>query len=141
MKVALLTAQSRVSPVFETTSTWLVIHATSSKCNICSTQRFSALNEINMVNELLEENIEMIICGAIPYYLEKILINHGCEVLAFIAGDVDEVIEALNLNLLDKPKFKMPGCQKRKKRGKNSFCKKNVNQFLHSTTGKSQCKM
>ena len=60
----------------------------------------------------------MIICGALPYYLEKLLINQGCEVMAFITGEIDEVIEALHLNLLDQPEFKMAGCQKRKKRGK-----------------------
>ena len=124
MKVALLTAQSRVAPVFETTSTWLIINATPTECHISSTHRFSAQNEIDMINELLKEGIEMMICGALPYYLEKILINHGCEVFAFIAGEIDEVIEALHLDILDKPKFKMPGCQKRKQRGKNSFCKR-----------------
>ena len=122
MKVALLTAQSRVAPVFETTSTWLLINATPTECNISSRHRFSAQNEIDMINELLKEGVEMIICGALPYYLEKILISHGCEVFAFIAGEIDEVIEALHLNVLDKPEFKMPGCQKRKRR-KNSFCK------------------
>ncbi|MCG6200837.1 NifB/NifX family molybdenum-iron cluster-binding protein [Psychromonas antarctica] len=128
MKVALLTAQSRVSPVFETTSTWLIIDATPSECSIVNTFHFNTQNEIDMTNELLKENVEMIICGAIPYYLEKILINQGCEVFSFIAGDVDEVIEALHLNLLDKPKFSMPGCQKRRKRGKKRFCQRAVNQ-------------
>ena len=69
-----------------------------------------------MANELLAENIEQIICGAIPYYLEKRLMNQGCEVSAFISGEVDQVIEAFNLNLLDKAEFKMPGCQKRRVR-------------------------
>ena len=122
MKVALLTALSRVSPVFETTSTWLMIDATADQCNISNTQHFHAQNELDMAKELIQNNIEMVICGAIPFYLEKNLIDQGCEVFAFIAGEVDEVIEALHLNQLDKPEFKMPGCQKRKKRGNNSFC-------------------
>jgi len=129
MKVALLTTQSRVAPVFENTSTWLLVEATVDTCNICSTHTFNAHNELDMVNELLNEDIEMIICGALPYYLEKILINQGCEVFAFIAGEIEEVKEALHLNLLDAPKFKMPGCQKRKKRrGKNPFCRNAINQ-------------
>jgi len=128
MKVALLAAQSRVSPVFETTSTWLIIDATPNECNICGTHHFNAQNEVDMVNELLKENVEIVICGAIPYYLERILINQGCEVFAFTAGEIDEVIEALHLNQLDKSKFRMPGCQKREKRGKNSLCQYAVNQ-------------
>jgi predicted Fe-Mo cluster-binding NifX family protein len=128
MKVALLTAQSRVSPVFETTSTWLVINATPVECNISDTHHFNTQNETDMVNELLMAGVEMVICGALPFYLEKLLINQGCEVFAFIAGEVDEVIEALHLNILDKPQFKMPGCQKRKKRGRNASCKNAIHQ-------------
>lgn len=123
MKIALLTAHSRVSPVFETALTWLVIEASPNKCNICAERLFIQKNEMAMAHQLLAENVEMIICGAIPYYLEKVLIDQGCEVFSFIAGEVDEIIEALHLNQLDKPKFRMPGCQKRKKREKNVSCR------------------
>jgi len=128
MKVALLTAQSRVSPVFETTSSWLIINATPSECAIGSTHSFNTQNEVEMANELLVENIELVICGAIPYYLEKILINQGCEVFSFIAGEINHVINALHLNTLDSPEFRMPGCQKRKRRGRNPSCQHSVNQ-------------
>jgi len=128
MKVALLIAQSRVSPVFETTSSWLIIDATSSECGIESTGYFKTQNEVEMANELLVENIELVICGAIPYYLEKILINQGCEVFSFIAGEIDDVINALHLNTLDSPEFRMPGCQKSKRRGRNPSCQHSVTQ-------------
>ena len=123
MKVALLTTQSRVAPVFATATTWLKIEATATTCEICSSHHFENEDEADKSDELLAQGIELIICGAIPYYLEKILINQGCELFSFIAGEVDQVLEALHLNLLDKPKFKMPGCQKRKKRGGNPLCK------------------
>lgn len=123
MKVALLTTQSRVAPVFATATTWLKIEATVTTYEICSSHYFKNEDEADKSNELLAQEIELIICGAIPYYLEKILINQGCKLFSFIAGDVDQVLKALHLNLLDKPKFKMPGCQKRKKRGENTLCK------------------
>ncbi|WP_435234725.1 hypothetical protein ACR30L_13270 [Psychromonas sp. PT13] len=121
MKVALLTTQSRVSPVFETTQTWIAINASLTECNIQETHYFNSQNETEMVDELLKENVEMVICGALPFYIEESLINQGCEVFAFIAGDVNDVVDALNMNILDRPKFKMPGCQKRKRR-RNNFC-------------------
>lgn len=127
MNVALLIAQSRVSPVFETTSTFLIVDASLSEYSRGNIHYFNTQNEVAMVNELLAHNIDLVICGAIPYYLEKILINQGCDVFSFIAGEVDEVIAALHLNLLDKPKFKMPGCKKRKQRGKNPFCQRALN--------------
>ena len=123
MKVAILTTHSRVSPVFETALTWLVIEATLNECNICTEQVFHHKNEMGMAQELLDEQVEMVICGAIPYYLEKTLIYQGCEVFSFIAGEIDDILDALHLNQLDNPKFSMPGCQKRKKREKNSLCK------------------
>lgn len=124
MKVALLTAQSRVAPVFTTANTWLMIEACATKCEIVSSHHFTSEVEIDRCEELLAQQIDLIICGAIPYCLEKILINQGCELFSFIAGDVDQVVEALHLNLLDQPTFKMPGCQKRKKRGTNPLCRK-----------------
>ncbi|WP_413700435.1 hypothetical protein ACLKMH_00630 [Psychromonas sp. KJ10-10] len=123
MKVALLTAHSRVSPVFETALTWVLIEATASKCNICAEKPFIERNEMAMAQELLNGNVEMVICGAIPYYLEKTLILQGCEVFSFLVGQVNDIVEALHLNQLDSPKFTMPGCQKRKKRENNRLCK------------------
>lgn len=128
MKVALLTAHSRISPFFASTSIWLKVKVTENECLICSTEHFQTSNEFDMINELLEQNIEMIVCGAIPYYLEKIAINQGCDIFSFIAGDIDDVINALHQKELDNPKFRMPGCQKRKKRGKNIFCRHNNGQ-------------
>ena len=118
MKVALLTAQSRISPVFETTCNWFVINANETGCFISDSYCFDQQSEVEMVNEILAKDIQLLICGAIPYYLEKLLIAQGCEVFSFIAGDIEEVIQALGCNLLDSPKFKMPGCKKRKRRGK-----------------------
>lgn len=119
MKIALLTTMgSRVSPVFETTQDWLNIKKTESAARIVTRHSFNNKTEIEMADELLSENIELIICGAIPYYLERILVKQGCEVISFISGEITEVIEALHLNILDTAKFKMPGCQKRKHRGK-----------------------
>lgn len=123
MKVALLTLQSRVSPVFETTCSWLVIDANEEQCVICGTYYFNAQNEMEMANELLLKDIQLLVCGAIPCYLEKLLIDQGCEVLSFIAGEIDDVIQALGCNLLDIPKFKMPGCKKNKRRCRNLFKK------------------
>lgn len=127
MKVALLTTHSRVAPVFETSLTWWLINATPQACKLIKKLDFNTQNEIEKANELLNTGVEMVICGAIPYYLEKILINQGCEVFAFTAGEVDEVVEALHLNQLDTPKFRMPGCQKRAKRGNNPCCKRIAN--------------
>lgn len=121
MKVALLIAHGRVSPVFETTLTWQLIDATPTQYEVKGMRYFNNQNETDMVNELLKQDVEMIICGALPFYIEEYLISQGCEVFAFIAGDVNEVVTALHLNILDRPKFKMPGCQKRKKR-RNNVC-------------------
>ena len=129
MKVAILTNQSRVSPVFETACSSLVIDVIESQCVIRSIYFFKSKNEIEMVSELLNKNIQQLICGAIPYYLEQLLIDQGCDVLSFIAGDLNEVIQALRKDLLNTPQFKMPGC-KNKQRRKKGGCKRNASQLL-----------
>ena len=120
MKVAILTAQSRISPVFETTSRWLVINVNNHQCTFCGTYSFVAQDEVGMSNELLTKEIQLLICGAIPCYLEKQLTEQGCVVMSFIAGDIDEVVHALCHKKLEyNPKFSMPGCKKCKQHHKN----------------------
>ena len=114
MKIALLKAQTRVSPVFETTCSALIVESVKDQCEILSTYSFTSQNEIEMVDELLSKNIQLVICGAIPSYLEKRLIDEECRVLSFIAGEIDEVLQAMCCGLLEDSKFKMPGCKKRK---------------------------
>ena len=128
MKVALLIAHSRVSPVFETTSNALFFNLIGNECVESATYHFITQDEQEMVNQLLNNHIELLICGAIPYYLEKILTNQGCEVISFIAGEKNEIMQALCLNQLDKSQFKMPGCHKRKQRKKNLFCQRSTAQ-------------
>ena len=128
MKVALLSAEPRISPVFETTRCSLMVEITEKRSERLNTYYFISENEVEMANELLTQGAQLIVCGAIPYYLEKMLISQNCEVIPFVAGDIEEVLEALCCDSLDSSTYKMPGCQKRQQRKKQPFCKKNVSQ-------------
>ena len=127
MKVALLTAHSRVSPVFEATCRWLMIEATEHKQEILESYYFESKNETDMANELLNKGIQLLVCGAIPYYLERLLVKRGCNVFSFIAGDLDKILQALRDDQLSDPKFKMPGCKRRMHQKENNFCHSRIN--------------
>ena len=113
MKIALLTAGTRVAPVFANVTTYLLINNKKPLSANIETYQFHTQNEFEMANELLIQ-VELVICGAIPYYLEKFLISQGCAVLSFIAGEAEDVFDAYQQGNLDTAAFKMPGCKKRK---------------------------
>jgi predicted Fe-Mo cluster-binding NifX family protein len=63
--------------------------------------------------ELSELGIHVLICGAISKIHEDMIETQGIEVISFISGDIDQVIESYINDELDLIKFSMPGCCKR----------------------------
>ena len=52
----------------------------------------------------------MLICGAISRVLAEMVTAAGIEVLAYVTGDIDDVLEAYRGGELGQPQFAMPGC-------------------------------
>ena len=62
------------------------------------------------VNQLVSSGIEVIICGAISRPLAATLTASNVEVIPFVSGTVDEVLEAYLDKRLAEPQFLQPGC-------------------------------
>ncbi|OQY19684.1 MAG: hypothetical protein B6I36_03370, partial [Desulfobacteraceae bacterium 4572_35.1] len=59
---------------------------------------------------LRQQQVQVLVCGAMTRYTSRYAQGMGIEVFPFIAGDQQEVITSwLNQNLQDN-KFSMPGC-------------------------------
>lgn len=67
------------------------------------------------VDRLQTLKIETLICGAISAPLREELVARGVRVIAFVAGDVDEVLLAFAAEMLPDPRFSMPGCGGRRR--------------------------
>ncbi|MGV7235810.1 MAG: NifB/NifX family molybdenum-iron cluster-binding protein [Nitrosomonadaceae bacterium] len=62
------------------------------------------------VNQLKNLEVDVLICGAISRALAEMIMSSGIEVIAYITGNVNEVLEAYKGGQLDQSQFIMPGC-------------------------------
>ncbi len=65
--------------------------------------------------EVVNLEIQVLICGAISYPLERTLAAAGVRVIGFTCGDLEEVIGAFFNGSLTQPCFRMPGWTPREK--------------------------
>ena len=65
--------------------------------------------------EVTSLEIQILICGAISYPLERALAAAGVRVIGFTCGDLEEVIGAFLNGSLIQPCFRMPGWVPREK--------------------------
>jgi len=54
--------------------------------------------------------IDVLVCGAISRVLANMVTTSGIQVLPYVTGQVDDVLQAYLTGQLVKPEFSMPGC-------------------------------
>ena len=112
MKIALPVWENRVAPVFDAADQWILCLADGKTWTLGAIKDFPSSSPERKVQELLDQEVSLLICGALPYRLERFLTESGCGVISFIAGDTDEVLQAWSENQLDNSRFSMPGCRR-----------------------------
>ena len=110
MKIAIPTWNGRVSPVFDTASRLLVVEISKES----EVARFETdISEYFIPSKsmrLTGLGIDTLICGAISRPLAYMITTAGIMLIPWIAGQVDEVLQAFLTNTLFDPRFIMPGC-------------------------------
>ncbi|MBN1276574.1 MAG: dinitrogenase iron-molybdenum cofactor biosynthesis protein [Deltaproteobacteria bacterium] len=117
MKLALAEWQGRVSPVFDVSRHILVVVVRE---GVVVGRREEYLEDapILKAKRLASMEIDHLICGAISRPLAGLIGSYGIKMIPFVAGEVEEVIEAFLSGMLPAPDMAMPGCC-----GRNiSFC-------------------
>ena len=110
MKAALTVWDGRVSPVFDVSREAVILTidhgAVAARCSRNIETPTAALK----VDRLMDLGIETLICGAISEPLHRELTARGVRVLGFVAGEIEEVIQAFIAGTLPAPGLSMPGC-------------------------------
>ena len=119
MKTAITVWMGRISPVFDVAGKAILLDREN-----CMEQELtlSAGNGMADVDRLVQSGVSTLICGAISAPLLGYARSSGVEVIPFIAGDIQAVIDAWQAGELDKPEFRMPGC------GRGRCCRRRNNQ-------------
>ena len=110
MKIAIPICNDCVSNVFDFAANVLLVDIENnneiSRCQIPLQSR--SLPE--RVGQLKSLEVDVLICGAISRVLANMVIASGIEVLPYVIGRIDDVLEAYFTNQLINPQFMMPGC-------------------------------
>ena len=109
-RIAVPVYNGRVSPVFDTAQRLLVIEAENAGEVGRSERTIALLFPPQRAQWLAEQAVNTLICGAISMPLANMIQFHGIRLLPWVAGNLEEVIQAYFAGNLQMPRFAMPGC-------------------------------
>lgn len=112
MKTAFAVWNNRIAPVFDVTRRVIIVDS-ESKGPAAQTQ--ATLPDdlpLQKALQLSQLGADKLVCGAISRALQAMLTARGIRVIPFVAGDVQEIINAWNRQNFDQSAFAMPGCRR-----------------------------
>ncbi len=110
MNVAFTVWGNRISPVFDSAQTLLVVKIREDQVVDKQIHLFQTILFAKCLKMLDELDVQVLICGALCEGPAKILESRNIEVIPFITGEVEEIlqwyVQGKDLNT-----FAMPGCR------------------------------
>jgi len=107
MKSAIAVWNMRVAPVFDCARCFLVLEPGVDGTH---DERRVTLPKGGALQFILNNGIERLVCGAISLESEQELLGRGIEVVSFVAGPLQDVLDAISVGALVEKRFSMPGC-------------------------------
>ena len=108
-RIALHHWQDRIAPVFDVGGRILLLPEGGGEREEHVLVRDEPLHR---TEDLLRLGVGTLICGAISRPMQEAVLAGGINVVGFVAGDLEQVIEAWERGNLDET-FDMPGCRGR----------------------------
>jgi predicted Fe-Mo cluster-binding NifX family protein len=101
----------RVSPVLDTAESLLVVDGGA--VAEARTVRLEGRDVQQRAREIGEVGLDVLVCGAVSRPLSLALAAVGVRVVAWISGQVEDVLRAYQAGELGRPRYLMPGCRRR----------------------------
>ena len=117
MKIAIPICEDCVSNVFDFASKLLLVEIENSKEISRSEVSLESQSLSQRVGQLKSLEVDVLICGAISRALANMVTAPGIQVLPYVTGRIDDVLQAYLAGQLVKPEFSMPGCWPGARRG------------------------
>lgn len=132
MKIAIPIWNGVVSNVFDFADQLLVVDV-EDKVEVGRSEFQLGQQVIQQRSNLLTKlNIDVLICGGISQSLASMLEASNIEVIPFVSGPVDEVLNAYFNNQLGEPQFLQPGSQVG---ARKRFCRQRQRRCRHKHRG------
>ncbi len=111
-KIAVTVWGDRVSPVFDSARTLLIVEIDGKTIVNTVSCSFDPDRLLELVRLLMAQKVLVIICGAVSEGPASMLEAAGFELLPFITGDVHHILDHYLKGGTAWSEFKMPGCGK-----------------------------
>jgi predicted Fe-Mo cluster-binding NifX family protein len=128
MKTAITVWGERVSPVFDSAQKLLIAEIIDKKVMNKQYELFDPDLPHLLAERLTKLNIEVFFCGAISTIPANTIELSGIQLISFISGDVNEILQGYAEGIPIIPTYLMPGCK----------CRHRVGQL--SVRGQGKCK-
>ncbi len=109
-RVAFSVWNQRISPVFDVSQKALVLQIENGAVVSRHAQEFPGGDPMRKVEKLAAVSVDELVCGAISRPLVELAHSLGIEVIAFVAGEIEDVTRAYLQNQLPNEALSMPGC-------------------------------
>nr|WP_320009753.1 NifB/NifX family molybdenum-iron cluster-binding protein [uncultured Desulfobulbus sp.] len=116
-KIAITVWGQRVSPVFDSARTLLLVEDNGQGLAATSRIGFDPERPLELLHLLRAQRVVLIICGAVSEGPAAMIEAAGIEMIPFITGNVQQVLEHFLAGHTFDSTFCMPGC------GKNICCR------------------
>jgi len=114
MRAAIPTWNDHVSPVFDVARRLIVVDIEDDTVVDYTEVSLESLSPVGRVRRLVDECVDVLICGAISRPLERMAASVGVTVIPYTCGLVEEVLSAFLSGRLTEQCFLMPGCGRRR---------------------------
>ncbi len=109
MKVAVTVWDERISPVFDSAHRLLIVDIKNGKMKNIFYESFNPKLEARFTEALSLQGIDVLICGAISQAYSTLIEASAIELIPFVGGSVNEILESYAKGNPLAPTFLMPG--------------------------------
>lgn len=109
MKIALAVWGNRISPVFDTSTTVLIVEVANGVELNRSILKIDEVGPIRRPKFLKEQGVNVLICGAITKEVTAACESSELEIIPFICGNVEQIVTAKIKGNSIREMFCMPG--------------------------------
>lgn len=121
MRAVFSTWNNRIAPVFDASTNIVLVTVESGRIISKEKKKLPNALPVQTALRLTETKAKVLVCGAISRSMHETICSYGISVIPFVAGNLDDVIEAWRSRLTNWSGFTMPGCRRaagRCKRGR-----------------------
>ena len=127
MSTAIAAYGDRIASLFESSEKFIIIHSSSDDIKNLPSINIGNNSPNELLRLLKQNDVKILICGAISGCVQDLLEAHNIEVIPWITGDIESVIQAFYSENLISSSFMMPGYRKRGCNRRHRFHRRHKN--------------